>query len=229
MHSDQVRRKLDDLITVHGYDYAAISKYLGRNAAYIQQFIKRGVPRRLKEADRKKLAHFFDIPEKELGGYDKVEKAAIDLPEIYNADGDKLSDDFVFIPYFDIRASAGAGSFIEREDAKASLAFRREWVSRVASGSPHDLAVLLVEGDSMEPTLAHGDLILVDRSQAHSMRDGIYVLRTDDALLVKRISVNPSTQKINIKSDNSAYESWPDCSPEHIDLIGRVIWVGRRL
>jgi phage repressor protein C with HTH and peptisase S24 domain len=81
----------------------------------------------------------------------------------------------------------------------------------------------------MVPTLADGDQILVDTDDRERLRDGIYVLRTDDALLVKRLSVNPATRRLTIRSDNDAYPSWDDCDPTAVTVIGRVIWVGRRL
>ncbi|MGD8326796.1 MAG: S24 family peptidase [Sphingomonadales bacterium] len=227
--SDDIRRKLDQLIHDSGHDYASVSRYLGRNSAYVQQFIKRGVPRRLKEEDRQKLAVLFEVPEQELGALRTSNPQATPEVPIRERPIKRYNDDFVFVPYFDIRASAGSGSLIEKEDQKTSLAFRKEWVARVATGSADDLAILLVEGDSMDPTLAHGDLILIDTSQAWYLRDGIYVLRVDGALLVKRISVNPSTKRLTIKSDNPAYESWSNCDPTEVDPIGRVIWVGRSL
>jgi phage repressor protein C with HTH and peptisase S24 domain len=55
------------------------------------------------------------------------------------------------------------------------------------------------------------------------------VLRLDDVLLVKRLSPNPATRRITITSDNDAYPSWPDCDPAAITIIGRVVWVGRKL
>lgn len=229
MTPDEIRQKLDHLIHNSGHDYASVSRILGRNSAYIQQFIKRGVPKRLKEADRKTLAALFKVDELELGAPSFYNNAAKSSGIQANLTHENTGHDFVFVPYFDIRASAGCGNLIDREDEKSNLAFRREWVSRVATGSPEDLAALTVEGDSMDPTLAHGDLILIDTSQAWHLRDGIYVLRVDDALLVKRISVNPSSKKLTIKSDNPIYDCWTDCDPSDVDPIGRVIWVGRSL
>jgi phage repressor protein C with HTH and peptisase S24 domain len=82
----------------------------------------------------------------------------------------------------------------------------------------------------MEPTLGDGDDILVDRSDGGDrVRDGIYVLRFDDALNVKRIAMNPEGRRFTVRSDNPAYPSWPDCDPARIDIIGRVVWVGRRV
>jgi phage repressor protein C with HTH and peptisase S24 domain len=81
----------------------------------------------------------------------------------------------------------------------------------------------------MHPTLGEGDEILVDRGDAaERLRDGIYVLRFDEALLVKRLALNPNNRHISIRSDNAAYPSWEDCDPSNIVVIGRVIWAGRR-
>jgi phage repressor protein C with HTH and peptisase S24 domain len=82
----------------------------------------------------------------------------------------------------------------------------------------------------MSPTLAHGDDILVDRSDAGDrLRDGIYVLRVEDALIVKRLAMHPAGRRFTIRSDNRDYPDWADCDPATIEVIGRVIWAGRRL
>ena len=110
------------------------------------------------------------------------------------------------------------------------IGFEEKWLRRLSAGQPGDLSLIRVQGDSMSPTLSDGDDILVDASDATArLRDGIYVLRRDDALLVKRISPNPASRRLSIKSDNVSYPSWPDCRPGDIDIIGRVVWVGRRL
>src|SRR3546814_20171868 len=68
MSNEAVRSRLDALISAKGEDYSSISRLIGRNAAYIQQFIKRGIPRRLSEGDRKRIARYFGVAEEELGG-----------------------------------------------------------------------------------------------------------------------------------------------------------------
>ena len=55
------RLALDQLIRERGEDYASLSRLIGRNSAYIQQFIKRGVPRKLDEDDRRILADYFGV------------------------------------------------------------------------------------------------------------------------------------------------------------------------
>jgi phage repressor protein C with HTH and peptisase S24 domain len=62
-----------------------------------------------------------------------------------------------------------------------------------------------VEGDSMAPTLNAGDDILVDLGAASGrLRDGIYVLRIDDAVVVKRLALNPTGRRVTVQSDNPA-------------------------
>lgn len=221
-----IRKRLDELISSRGEDYASLSRMLGRNPTYVQQFVKRGVPRRLSEDDRRKLARHFGIAERLLGGPDEP-TAIRNLPQ--RSDLAAGLPDYILIPTLDIGASAGSGAIADSEKPIASLAFQSSWVRTIASGRPEALSVIRVAGDSMLPTLADGDQIVVDTDDRERLRDGIYVLRTDDALLVKRLGVNPSTRRLSIKSDNPAYPSWDDCDPATVAVIGRVVWVGRKL
>ncbi len=220
-----IRKRLDELIDARGEDYASLSRLIGRNPTYVQQFVKRGVPRRLSEDDRRKLAAHFGIAERLLGGPE--DRGIHNI--VSRGDSPMRATDYVLIPALDIGASAGMGSLADGENPISTLAFQSNWVRTIASGRPEALSVIRVEGDSMLPTLADGDQIVVDTDDRERLRDGIYVLRTDDALLVKRLSVNPATRRLSIKSDNAAYPSWDDCDPATVAVIGRVVWVGRWL
>jgi hypothetical protein len=82
----------------------------------------------------------------------------------------------------------------------------------------------------MAPTLDDGDDILVDAIEGwDQLRDGIYVLRRDQMLLVKRISMSPTGKRVTIRSDNPAYPEFPNVNVDDMDLIGRVVWFGRRV
>jgi hypothetical protein len=212
MRSEEARAALQRLIEERGEDYAGLSRLLGRNPAYIQQYIKRGSPRRLAEADRRLLARYFGIDESRLGG--EGGEATGLLP----------------VPRLDVGASAGAGAFDGDERPLSHIAFDPAWLRRIARGAPDLLSIIRVTGDSMAPTLADGDDILVDRGDgAERVRDGIYVLRIDDALVVKRLAVNPAARTLSVRSDNPAYPGWPDCDPGAVDIVGRVVWTGRRV
>ena len=209
------RETLATLIVERGEDYSSLSRLIGRNAAYVQQYIKRGVPRRLNEEDRRLLARYFGIEEEALGG-----------PPPRLAMGQGL----VTVPRLDVGASAGAGALDRDEAARGRMGFDAHWLRRLGIADASRLSVIQVEGDSMAPTLADGDEILVDQSDgAERLRDGIYVLRIDDALLVKRLALSPVRGRVAVRSDNDAYPGWPDCDIGSIQIVGRVAWVGRKL
>lgn len=82
----------------------------------------------------------------------------------------------------------------------------------------------------MTPTLNHGDEIMVDHSDnMDRLRDGIYVLRLDDVLLVKRVAMGLRRGEFSILSDNNLYPSWTNVDPALVAIVGRVVWAGRIL
>jgi hypothetical protein len=209
------RLVLEQLCAERGEDFAGLSRMLGRNAAYIQQYVRRGVPKRLKEDERRKLARYFAVPETMLGGPDS---------EPYVPGG------LISVDRHAVAVSAGPGALVNEELGKPYFAFDERWLKALTPTNPANLSIVRVEGDSMAPTLNAGDDILVDLGDAMDrLRDGIYVLRIDDALVVKRLALNPLGRRVTVQSDNPAYADWPDCSLEEINCIGRVIWAGRRV
>lgn len=64
--TEEIRKKIARLITERGLNYAKVSLSIGKNIAYIQQFIKNGSPRRLGEVERQKLARLLKVNEQEL-------------------------------------------------------------------------------------------------------------------------------------------------------------------
>ena len=97
--------------------FAGLSRMLGRNPAYIQQFVRRGVPKRLKEAERRKLARYFAISESLLGG-----------PADENGPGG-----LVPIKRIAVRASAGPGALVGGEAAKPYFGFDGRWLKALTS------------------------------------------------------------------------------------------------
>jgi phage repressor protein C with HTH and peptisase S24 domain len=210
------RLVLERLCAERGEDFAGLSRMLGRNPAYIQQFVRRGVPRRLGEEERRKLARYFAIPEAMLGGPPDEREAAV--------------NGLLSVKRHPIAVSAGPGAIPGQELGKPCFAFDERWLKGLTPSSPANLSIVRVEGDSMAPTLNAGDDILVDLGDAaERLRDGIYVLRIDEALVVKRLALNPLGGRFTVQSDNPAYSDWPDCRLDEINCIGRVIWSGRRI
>ncbi|HZV56858.1 MAG TPA: S24 family peptidase [Sphingobium sp.] len=214
MDADDARANLDRLIRERGENYGAISRLLGRNAAYIQQFVKRGTPRKLDEADRQLLARYFNVEEALLGA---VPTAGAGQREL------------CAVPRLALGASAGPGALDQDEQAAGAVAFDAHWL-RALGGRPDMLSIIRVDGESMAPTLGDGDDIMVDRADgAERLRDGIYVLRMDDVLMVKRLALTPRRGYLSIRSDNPLFPDFEDVEPRAVTIVGRVIWTGRRV
>lgn len=142
-------------------------------------------------------------------------------------------DEYVYIPLYNIRGAAGHGAINEKEEVADVLAFKAEWVKTVLRANKRDLFLMFVDGDSMEPMLRPGDIILVDKRDIPARGDGIYVLRMDDVLLIKRLQKLPGGI-VQVTSDNTIYKSFEirqdqfASEPDRITIIGRVVWAGRR-
>jgi len=209
------RLALERLCAERKEDFAGLSRMLGRNPAYIQQYVRRGVPKRLKEEERRKLARYFSVSEELLGG---------------PPDDSVRADGLVSIKRHPVTVSAGPGAVVTEELGRPYFGFDERWLKALTPTPAGQLSIVRVEGDSMAPTLNAGDDILVDLGDlADRLRDGIYVLRVEDSVVVKRIALNPMRRSVTVQSDNPAYPDWPDCGIDELNCIGRVIWAGRKI
>lgn len=214
-HMDEAREALDRLIIERRVKYSGISRLLGRNTSYIQQYLKKGSPRHLDERDRGILARFFGVDEALLGGPIRRSGPVVDL---------------VQVPILDVEASAGHGALAEMEAKSAQFGFDPGWLRKLTASKSPSLSIIGVRGDSMEPTLSDGDDVLVDLGDNQArLRDGIYVLRMNDTLAVKRVALEPQGRKVSVVSDNPAYPTWNGLDRRTVHIVGRVLWFGRKL
>jgi phage repressor protein C with HTH and peptisase S24 domain len=137
--------------------------------------------------------------------------------------------DFIQVPRYEIAASAGGGTVVQSEQIVDFISFKEEWVRNSLGASAKDLALISVKGDSMEPTLSDGDLVLVDISSRTIEANAIYVLQFWGSLMVKRIQRKVDGTVV-IKSDNHIYETETITGEllTQLNIIGRVVWYGKR-
>ncbi len=204
MESNDIRTAIARLAGERGVSLAELSRVLGRNPAYMQQFIERGSPRRLAERDRATLARYLGVAEPLLGG----------PPE----------HPLIAIPRIDAAASAGPGGLVEDDRGDGALRLDTALLRqlRVRAGNA---SMIAVAGDSMQPTLSDGDAILVDRGDRRGVSGAIHVVRHDGVLLVKRLA--RTRDGWELVSDNPAYPPIALTGPP--DIIGRVVWLSRSL
>lgn len=210
------RARLLDLAQARGVSLAALSELLGRNPSYLQQFIRKGSPRKLEEQDRATLARFLGVGEEELR--ETQENSYVKAPR-------RDIGEWLAVPRLDLGAAAGAGRVPGGEAAFDTFRFSRRWLAEQGLESA-ELSAIRVEGDSMEPLLNDGDEILVDCSP-RPFRDGIHVVRVGETLMVKRIaSAGPG--RVALLSQNLAYPP-VEVAAEEVEIIGRVVWKGGRV
>ncbi len=200
------RQALDDLIREREETYAAISRLLGRNSAYIQQYIKRGTPARLEQSDIAQLALHFDVPAKLLGGKESssTERRSVITVPVIEAKGLEFPHD-------------------------RSRIVDEAWLRRL-SKRPAGLAILPIVGEAMQPTLQNGDEVIIQRLRSHDvLHDGLYAVRGSSETFVRRIALDPTKNRISVLTDHPAYPSWNGVQRKAINVIGKVIWIGSQV
>lgn len=108
---------------------------------------------------------------------------------------------------------------------KPLLAIHRDWLEEAMGVDPDQLVLLTVRGDSMAPTLADGDWVLVDCKTTRIDHEDLYVLEVSGRLLIKRVQPL-SNGRLQVCSDHPHYAPFEvptDEQPEQIQVHGRVI------
>ena len=204
------RERLTSLASETGNSLAALSRMIGRNSSYLQQYITKGSPRKLEEEDRRRLAEFFGVTESELGAPEEKSSSR---------------GEWVEVPRLALEASAGPGATAAEEIPFDAFRFSRRWL-RENGLDPAQLSAIRVIGDSMDPLLRGGDEILVDRTP-RAFREGVHVVRLGEALHVKLLQAVPP-DRLRLISKNPAYEP-VEVAMADVDVVGRVVWKGGRL
>jgi repressor LexA len=170
--------------------------------------VKRGTPRRLAEDDRRWLAAYFNVDERVLGA-SEPDRAMVAVRRI------------------DAVAHAGPGGMVEDDRLTGEERIDARVVQRLGV-APAALTMIVAQGDSMEPLIHHDDTLFVDTADRRlSSRSGLFVVRLDGALLVKRVARIGA--EVQLTSDN------PDAAPidpvraDRIDVVGRVVRLARSL
>ncbi len=135
---------------------------------------------------------------------------------------------YVVLPRLgNVEAGPDEETVAEHEQLVDHLAFKREWLESGLEVDPASLLLVRVVGDSMDPTISDGDLVLADTSNPRIVDNAIYVLAVGGDLLVKRIQKRLDGTVI-VLSENPVYppeEIRPD-QKSVFNIVGRVIWAG---
>lgn len=134
-------------------------------------------------------------------------------------------EDLVYIPKSAARLCAGGGSFEVDAAPVAIYPLPRVWLNTL--GKPSSMVFMDVVGDSMEPGIYDGDMVLVDTSRKDLHPASILAVSFDNAIYLKR--VQRESHGLSMHSDNPAYGP-VTLQGDELDcfhVIGRMIWLCR--
>lgn len=134
---------------------------------------------------------------------------------------------FVIIPHVDVKFSAGPGRYAEFEPMPQKQVVHSLWIGFIKKVSPKNLVEVDLDGDSMEPRIPSGSVVIIDKSintleQVQNRK--VYAIRYGEDLKIKRLSRRYDGALI-IDSDNPQYER-EIVEPqdlEHIGIIGKYV------
>ena len=139
---------------------------------------------------------------------------------------DDPDEDFVDVQEIDLAYGLGT-TFSDGPISTQTLRFPRSWIEAITSTPPSMLTIARGRGDSMQPTIQDGDMVLIDRSQRTIReQDAIWALTIGDFAMIKR--VRAGGERVRILSDNDRVPP-DDVFHEEVNVVGRVIFIGRRL
>lgn len=151
----------------------------------------------------------------------------LDTTVEYLVSGNKLkiendnSTNTFIVPVLNQQLSAGKGDFLPETDIiKGFLEIPKFLIQQYGN----NLAAIFVHGDSMEPTLHNGDIV-VATSLGWDSSEGLYAIRMNGSGYIKRLQIGNG--KILVKSDNPKYETVQvDFQDEWFEVVGKIVFIG---
>jgi len=140
-------------------------------------------------------------------------------------------DVYVTVPYAMVKPAMGGGATVEIEpDHGKPYHFQKSWITHGLRADPANLRIMHVVGDSMEPTLRDGDIVLVDMGRAVPTPPGVFVLHDGIGLVAKRLEHIPNSEPpvVRVLSDNKTYSAYERTADE-VNIVGRVRWFAREI
>jgi transcriptional regulator with XRE-family HTH domain len=168
------------------------------------------------------------INAKKFPRYDKVEQfaaaAGVTVPEFFSVPTGGKTGDYSLVPMVKAQPSMGNGSLETDGEYKGWYSFKTDFLRR--KGTPERMRLFRVKGDSMEPTLRTGDVVLVDQSSASPESGKIFLVTIEEELFLKRIEKIPGA--VLLRSDNRDVHPDPIRidreNEENVKIHGKMVW-----
>jgi len=175
----------------------------------------------------------FENTGKKVPGWFKYAVEALATANDGDVDADRIANeddvisDAVLIEALPTHVGAGGGG--TGEGLPKPVAFSRGLIDALRI-EPSDLLAIEIEGDSMEPAFRPGDQLLIDRRKINTAQPGAFCLWDGDGYVIKYLERIAGSQPpaVRVISENARYTTQPRLV-EEIRVMGRVVWLGRRI
>lgn len=218
---DQILSTIDEALKKKGLSDAAASRLAVGHPSLIKNFrMERVGDKRYNLASLQKLA---DVLELELYFGPKRELSAAPSTTV-------AGEQFDTVARYDAAGAAGDGLINLDGPPVDHLAFSKRWLEQngISAG---DSILINVRGDSMEPSIYDGDLVMIDRRKTQIRSGRIYVFREGDILRIKRLELIPGAAII-LRSDNpkhpAEHRTGEAMNSVSEGVVGEVVWSGHK-
>lgn len=133
---------------------------------------------------------------------------------------------YVLLPSFDVKVSAGGGSVVHSEQVVDSYAFTKRWWDENVGIPPARALLFEAHGDSMVPDVLDGELVIIDTGKNAFVGDAIYAILLGGELRLKKVHQRIDGS-VEIRSSNEAHSTEVLTGEEAAELV--VIGRGRRV
>lgn len=149
------------------------------------------------------------------------------LPQSAGFPREPSEEDFALIPQYTARGGCGPGALNGHVEVRGGLSFRREWLERLRV-QPDQAAVIYAQGQSMEPTIHDGAVVMLDLSQSEPRNGRVFALLVEGELRIKRV-FRLIGGGWKLSSDNPDKSRYPDevvSDLQAVTVIGLAVWQG---
>lgn len=138
------------------------------------------------------------------------------------------SADAITVRSVDLSYAMGDGTNLEHYYEEEGVLFDPNFLRALTRASSDMLFLAKGDGDSMFPTLIKDDQVLIDTTQRQlNQQDRIWACALHGAGMIKRLRV-VGEGRVEVRSDNPTVGN-REVDAAELVIVGRVIWVGRRV
>lgn len=193
-----------------------LAEKIGVETSYLSRVIGKNASKNIGSKVARKVERALFLPS---GWLDKEEIQS-------EGDGGALTT----IPVYAITAGMGRGRLVDSEEIlKIVVVDQSTFGDMRLSGTGHGIVAVYADGESMEPTIPPKSIVFVDKNQ-RDLRDGVYLVRLEDMIYVKRLQRLPD-HKMKVISDNPIYKPFDvDLkNGDDFEILGKVVrvWIER--